>query len=118
MEIFRRLIRVMRAHAPVTTEEPLHGTGEGVDYDTSRPNEYRPPRPEVDPQLASYYANLELPYGAGREQVKAAWKRLLKKYHPDLHAADPEQRRIANELTAELTSAYKHLDSALEKTAV
>jgi curved DNA-binding protein CbpA len=38
---------------------------------------------------------------------------MLKKYHPDLHGDDPEKRRVANELTAELTRAYRELEKAL-----
>ena len=120
MDILRRLFHVMRTNV-TTAEHPNLRSAGGADYDRYRsPNEHQgpPPQPVVDPQIASYYANLELAYGAGRDDVRAAWKRLMKKYHPDLHAADPEKRRIANELTAELTNAYQHLDSALESAAV
>ena len=48
-----------------------------------------PPRRELDPLLARYYANLEIPYGSDLETVDRAWKRLLRKYHPDRHATDP-----------------------------
>ena len=64
--------------------------------------------------MAGYYANLEVPYGADWETVRKSWRRLLKKYHPDLHGDDPEKRRIANELTAELTRAYRELEKALQ----
>ena len=60
--------------------------------------------------LAQYYANLEVPHGSSRQEIKAAWKRLMKRYHPDLHAIDPEKRAIASELTRQLTEAYKVLD--------
>jgi DnaJ-class molecular chaperone len=62
--------------------------------------------------LAGYYANLEIPYGSDQETVRAAWKQMMKKYHPDLHGEDPEKRRIAGELTAELTHAYQALVQA------
>ena len=66
-----------------------------------------------DPVLASYYANLELPYGAGLAEVGKAWKRLLRKYHPDLHSRDLEKRKIANELCQGLNRAYNELVSHL-----
>lgn len=69
--------------------------------------------PSQDPRLAGFYANLEVPYGSDLEAVRRAWKRLVKKYHPDLHAGDPEKRRVANELTAELTRVYRELEQAL-----
>ena len=70
-------------------------------------------RRSVDPQLAGYYANLEIPYGSNLEIVRRAWKRQLKKYHPDLHAENPEKRQLANELTVELTRAYREIERAL-----
>ena len=50
-----------------------------------------------DDPFAKYFANLELPINANRDSVKASWKRLMKKYHPDLHSANPEKRKIATE---------------------
>ena len=119
MEIIRRLIHVVRANATAATIDRDDRPSGGAEYDTySRSNDYQRPSSDEDPQLASYYANLELNYGASRDQVRAAWKRLMKKYHPDLHAEDPEKRRIANELTAELTNAYQQIDSALGNASV
>ena len=73
------------------------------------------PQPNVDSRLARFYANLEVPYGSDIGIVRAAWKRQMKKYHPDLHAADAEKRRIANELAAELTTAYRELEHSLKQ---
>ncbi len=56
--------------------------------------------------LAQYYANLELAPGASPQEIKNAWRRLLKKYHPDLHSQDEERKRIAEELTRGLNEAY------------
>ncbi len=71
-------------------------------------NPASPPSP--DP-LAECYANLEIPAGSNRATIKKAWKTQLKKYHPDLHCADPEKKRIAEELTRQLTQAYRTLDA-------
>ena len=67
--------------------------------------------------LAEYYANLEIPVGSNRATIKKAWKTQMKKYHPDLHCADPEKKRIAGELTRRLTQARNTLDAALVKKA-
>ena len=67
----------------------------------------------IDPELASYYANLEVPYGADFKTVDMAWKRMLKKYHPDLHSNDPEKQQIANELVKGLNHAHKKLKEHL-----
>jgi hypothetical protein len=69
-----------------------------------------------DPVLAEYYANLELPYGADLERVRNAWKRMVRKYHPDLHCADPEKRQLANELSQGLNRAYEELKKRLGDT--
>lgn len=80
-------------------------------------------RPEADRNpaapdpLAGYYANLELPPGSSGKEVKRAWRRLMKKYHPDLHCADPGKRKTANEITQRLTEAYRILDKELKKSS-
>ncbi len=71
--------------------------------------------PKADP-LAQYYANLELSPGADRKAVKSAWRRLMKKYHPDLHSQDPAKKEVAEELTQKLTEAYQILDKELSKS--
>ncbi|SVE62817.1 uncharacterized protein METZ01_LOCUS515671, partial [marine metagenome] len=62
-----------------------------------------------DEKLAGYYANLEIPYGSDLQTVRTAWKRMMKKYHPDLHDEDPGKGQVA----AELTRAYQELAKAL-----
>ena len=107
MDLFARIFRVVRAHT--ATSEPSD-TYEHWRSPTTPPV---PPAPAEDPVLAGYYANLELPYGATLEEVKAAWKRLMKQYHPDRHAQDPAKREVANALCAQLTHAYKELEKSL-----
>ena len=67
----------------------------------------------VDPDLAALYSNLEVPYGSNLASVRKAWKRLLLKYHPDLHSKDPEKRPIADELAKRLNGAYEQLRKRL-----
>ena len=84
--------------------------------DTPEPDffEIRQEETRSDP-LEKYYANLEIPVGSDRETIKTAWKTQMKKYHPDLHGSDPKKKQIAEELTRELTHAYRTLDSAFKK---
>ena len=115
MDLIQRLLRVARANMNA-------GSSPFVDAapDFEIPDEGFPAAPHEpcqDPVLAGLYANLELPYGAGRDEARAAWKRLMKRYHPDLHTADPDKQRIADQLAAELTRAYQQLDSLLAETA-
>lgn len=63
----------------------------------------------TDPELARYYSNLEAPYGADLETVRASWRRLVRRYHPDLHGTDPEKQRVATELVKGLNHAFEQL---------
>jgi DnaJ-domain-containing protein 1 len=65
--------------------------------------------------LAKYYANLEIPVGSDQAIIKNAWKKQLKKYHPDLHCSDPEKKMIAENLTRQLNEAYRILSSEFLK---
>jgi DnaJ-domain-containing protein 1 len=50
---------------------------------------------------------LQVPYDAGPEQIKASYKRLAQKYHPDRFAdTDPVIRELAKEKMAEVNAAY------------
>ncbi len=64
---------------------------------------------EQDAVLAGYYANLELPYGASAKAVKAARRRLLKVYHPDRFARDPDKTEVAAQLVKTLNQAHDEL---------
>ena len=121
MELLTRVIRLIRAQ--ISTESsarvPLdrargrqrqtraHGPGQGGRQAATTGQ-------GVDPELAGLYSNLEVPYGSNLATVRNARKRLLRKYHPDLHSKDPEKRKIADELTRRLNVAYEQLQKRLE----
>jgi DnaJ-domain-containing protein 1 len=68
-----------------------------------------------NPELKRYYERLEVEVGADFEAVRAAYRKLMRKYHPDLHAnKTPEKQRAANEVSAALTQAYNELEKALK----
>jgi DnaJ-domain-containing protein 1 len=64
---------------------------------------------------ASYYANLELKTGAGFAEIKASYKELIKKYHPDKFNQNEEQRKIAEEITRKLNEAYIYFERKFNK---
>lgn len=74
-----------------------------------------PPRPRApraptrEAELRQWYANLELPYGASADEVRAAYRRLMRRYHPDLHHGDEAAQRVATELSQALRRAYEGL---------
>jgi len=47
--------------------------------------------------------------GAGPDEIKAAWRALARRHHPDLTADDPEAARKATRRMAEINAAYASL---------
>jgi len=47
--------------------------------------------------------------GATPTQIKAAWRRLARRHHPDLTGDDPEASRVATRRMAEINEAYAAL---------
>lgn len=70
--------------------------------------------PAEPPHIRKYYANLELPIGAPLSEVKASYRRLMRRYHPDLHQQSSEQTELATRLAQELRVAYDGLVAYLE----
>ena len=125
-DLFQRLLNLTRAHLGSRSETRPIGDipyAESSRRHTKTSSHYDEPSsgashdsaadPNVDDELAGYYANLEIPYGSDLKTVRAAWKRMMKTYHPDLHGDDPQKRQVAGELTAELTRAYQALSASL-----
>lgn len=73
-----------------------------------------PKRSDRDAEVARWYANLEVPYGSDLDTVQAAWKKLVRAYHPDRHGQDVEKRETATEIVKELNNAYEQLKKHLE----
>jgi curved DNA-binding protein CbpA len=66
--------------------------------------------------VKQYLANLELSPGATWTDVERAYARMLERYRPEKHAADPERHRAAQELTDSLTRAYQALQRYFGRT--
>lgn len=67
--------------------------------------------PPADPAAdrRRWYRTLELEPGADLQQVRRAYRRLMKQYHPDRFANDPDKLKVATEVTRKLTEAYNGL---------
>jgi DnaJ-domain-containing protein 1 len=68
-----------------------------------------------DKRLREIYAQLEVPFGAPFEEVKKSFRRLMRKYHPDLHIGNPAKHKTATALTMSLTQAYNELEQHLAR---
>jgi preprotein translocase subunit Sec63 len=115
MNLFSRLIRIVESF--LTKSESYY------DYARTYREQYKNytsdrtgKQSSVDPKMAEYYANLEIPYGSDLLTVKTAWKKLMRKYHPDLHARDPEKRQTAEILTQRLNKAYDELSQFIKNS--
>ena len=76
----------------------------------------RPPKPgSADAQVAEWYRVLDLSVGADMSQIKSAYRQAMRKYHPDMHAGNPQKQKAATELSMRVTAAYNGLVAHLEK---
>jgi DnaJ-domain-containing protein 1 len=101
-----------RRRAREEVEDAVHGKRR-----TAPPPPPRtPPRPRTasgDDAIRKAYAALEVPAGSDFEIVRKSYRRLMRKYHPDLHVGTPDKNRAATDLTQRLTQAYKTLEKHL-----
>ncbi len=76
----------------------------------------RPPKPgSTEAQVAEWYRVLDLSVGAEMSQIKSSYRQLMRKYHPDMHAGNPQKQKAATELSMRVTAAYNGLVAHLEK---
>lgn len=67
-------------------------------------------------KIKKYYSALELEQGAKQSEVKAAYIKLVKKYHPDKFQ-DEEKKQLATELLQKINEAYAEVNEHLLQTA-
>jgi DnaJ-domain-containing protein 1 len=61
-------------------------------------------------ELRPDFAELGLPFGAGAEDCKTAYKRLLKLHHPDRHAGHEGNMKKATEKATRINAAYDRIE--------
>jgi DnaJ-domain-containing protein 1 len=66
----------------------------------------KPPKPTALSPEEAHYKALELPKGSDFEKIKAAYRSLVKVYHPDKFENDPEKKAYAQEVTRQINEAY------------
>jgi len=102
-----------RRRAREEVEEAIRG---GRPRPRTAPPPRTPPRTAAgDDAIRKAYAALEVPAGSDFETVRSSYRRLMRKYHPDLHGGTTEKQRAATDLTQRLTQAYKTLEKRLRK---
>lgn len=68
-----------------------------------------------DAQAAEWLKVLDLQPGADMAQIKSAYRQMMRKYHPDMHAGSPQKQKAATELSVRVTTAYNSLVAHMEK---
>ena len=93
---------------------PMPGSSSSSSYSSS--SSARPPKPgSADAQVAEWYRVLDLSVGADMGQIKSAYRQAMRKYHPDMHAGNPQKQKAATELSMRVTAAYNGLISHIDK---
>lgn len=69
-----------------------------------------PPPPKSNAKYKEYYDALEVSPGASFEEIKKSYRRLIKIYHPDRYANDPEKRKVAQAISLKLNEAYSYFE--------
>jgi DnaJ-domain-containing protein 1 len=102
-----------RRQAREEVEDAIHGRKRP----STPPPRSAPPRRTAagDDAIRKAYAALEVPPGSDFETVRRSYRRMMRKYHPDLHGGSPDKQRAATDLTQRLTEAYKTLERHLRK---
>ncbi len=128
MSLGGRLFRVLRAnvgHAvrKLGRSDSVDPEPEYADFDPGAP--YRGgqnPRSRVRAaaatkrreELEQAYRALELSFGAEPDEIRSAHRRLMRQYHPDRFAQEPERLADATRLSQELSVARDTLIEAHE----
>ncbi|MCB9229149.1 MAG: J domain-containing protein [Deltaproteobacteria bacterium] len=114
--IFIRLQKIIRANLHtrisgsgerITTENP-HAEAKPEQSDEVPPaSDFHQKERRYENEMdLKYYSNLELPPGSSPEEIKRSYRQLLKRYHPDRFHLQPDQRALAEEITAGLNEAW------------
>ncbi len=110
-EAFRRMKEQAARGGPSSWGASSTGSSTG----SSSGGSSRPPRPgSVAAQVADWYKVLDLQVGADMPAIKTAYRQLMRKYHPDMHAGNPQKQKAATELSMRVTTAYNGLVEHLE----
>lgn len=115
-EFFRRAREQERQQASQSTgaRRPAGSAGASSSRSSAGSRSHGSPFQPQGDKIAEYYKVLDLPYGADFAQVKASYRKLMRKYHPDRHVGNPKKLKAATELSMRVTQAYNALEEHLK----
>jgi DnaJ-domain-containing protein 1 len=109
-EAFRRMKQQAAASSASTG-----GSAQSAGSATSSNARTAPKPSRSQPELAEWYSVLGVAPGDDMAKIKSSYRQLMRKYHPDMHAGNPQKQKAANELSIKVTIAYNGLSTYLEK---
>lgn len=104
MSLFKRIKNIIRSNINPSDNEPE------IEINSYEDFYYQDSKIEESEEDKKYYKVLELEYGSDFNQIKKAYRRLLKKYHPDLYQTDAEKLKTAQEVTKQINEAYTYFE--------
>jgi DnaJ-domain-containing protein 1 len=110
-EAWQELNDYLRGKESATEDRRGYGRGKRGE-DRRRDDESKESREghqEDRSELHKDYNNLEVAYGAPFEEVRRAYRRLLRLYHPDRFAGDPEKLEVATEVVKRINASYQRI---------
>ncbi len=127
--LFAKLLRILKANSlKPTDKDPLsvddvfkeyEERSEKGYYNKNQENKENDTEKKYEPHGTSkdkkYYDVLELSENAGFEEIKKAYKRLMKKYHPDKFPGDEKKRAAAQNLAQQINEAYSYFEKKFSK---
>mgnify|MGYP006387976439 FL=1 len=100
------------------TENKQKHTYKKTEHSKSKPkntNQTSGKRYYVPFELYKDFKTLCLMPGTNLDECKVAYKSLLKKFHPDKFANEPEKQKEATEITSSITSAFTRIKTWYEE---
>lgn len=99
-----------RSHYEEAFEESSYSGG-SYEYQDSNNYQYTNKQQDTTKQKEkAYYEALELKEGASFAEIKKAYRKQMKIYHPDLYHNDPEKYKVAKEVSLKLNEAYTYFE--------
>ena len=115
MNLFNRIIKITKSqfNASKPLKQSMFDEDESFSYfESVHSDDYKHQELGLEEK---YLANLECQPGASFAEIKAAYKRLVKKYHPDIHSQDPKKQKIAQAIVTQLNEAFEHFEGKYKK---
>jgi DnaJ-domain-containing protein 1 len=117
--LLKRLIRIIQSNIPhqeIYTEKTQpegnsYKSGNNSAGGQQKQNKNATPPPVAQAKEASYFNALEVAPTASFTEIKASYKKLVKRYHPDLFNNHPQKRQYAETVTRQLNEAFQYFEN-------